>query len=107
MNARLRGLLIVPAALLALASAAAGREVKVSIKDLKFDPAELSIKVGDIVIWTNNDSRDHQIKADDASFESENLRPGAEFRQTFKSKGKFDYGCAYHPRMRGRITVTP
>jgi plastocyanin len=77
----------------------------VSIKDMKFDPAELDIAVGDTVVWTNNDDRDHTVVAKNKTFQSDNLSKGDTYQYTFKKAGKFDYSCSYHPRMKGTITV--
>ena len=79
----------------------------VSIDDMKFQPADLSIVVGDSVEWTNNDERDHNVTAKDNSFKSPNLGNGATFKYTFKKPGKFAYGCSLHPRMKGTINVAP
>jgi plastocyanin len=77
----------------------------VSIKDMKFDPADLDIAVGDTVTWTNNDDRDHTVVAKDKTFQSDNLSKGDTYQYTFKKAGKFSYSCSYHPRMKGTITV--
>jgi plastocyanin len=77
----------------------------VSIDDMKFQPADLSVAVGDSVEWTNNDDRDHNVAAKDGSFKSPNLSNGATFKYTFKKAGKFAYGCSLHPRMKGTVTV--
>jgi plastocyanin len=82
-----------------------GASHDVSIKDMKFDPADLDIAVGDTVTWTNNDDRDHTVVATDKAFKSDNLSKGDTYQYTFKKAGKFSYSCSYHPRMKGTITV--
>ena len=79
--------------------------VVVSMKDKKFDPAKLTIKVGQTVKWTNQDEHDHTVVADDGSFKSDNIGPGEDYSYTFKKAGKYPYACTYHPRMKGTITV--
>ncbi|CAN5686590.1 hypothetical protein BH09PLA1_BH09PLA1_14530 [soil metagenome] len=88
-------------------SVAAPRKVthSVTIDNLKFQPGDLQITVGDSVEWTNNDDRDHTVVAKDGSFQSGNLGNGAVYKYTFKKTGKFTYGCSLHPRMKGTITV--
>ena len=54
---------------------------EVSIKDQKFDPEELKIPVGDTVVWTNNDDRDHTVTSKD--FKSGKLSKGDTFEQKF------------------------
>src|SRR5690242_7144954 len=78
---------------------------KVSIKNLKYDPPKLTIKPGETVVWTNQDSNDHTVIADDDSFKSDNLGAGDKFKYTFDKKGKFPYHCRYHPRMKGLVLV--
>jgi plastocyanin len=77
----------------------------VGIDNMKFDPADVTVNVGDSVEWTNNDTRDHTVNAKDGSFKSGNLGNGASYRYTFKKAGTFSYGCSLHPRMKGTITV--
>ncbi len=94
------------AALAPLALAAKPSRHSVSIKDMRYDPATLDIKVGDTVEWENQDDRDHTVVARDGSFDSDNLRSGASYSFQFTKAGKFPYSCKYHPRMRGTISVT-
>ncbi len=81
-------------------------EHAVTIKNVKFSPAALTIKVGETVVWTNSDDLDHTVVEDDGSFKSESFGHGKTFTHTFDAKGKFKYSCSYHPRMKGTITVT-
>jgi len=83
----------------------ASQRHEISISGLQFKPATIKIKAGDTVVWTNNDDRDHTVKAKDGSFKSDNLKPGETFERTFAKTGKFAYGCSYHPRMKGEISV--
>ncbi len=103
---RILSIAIVISALLASAALAAEpAEHEIAMKNVKYSPANLEIKVGDTVIWTNEDDHDHTVVADDDSFESEKIGRGETFKHTFKKKGKFKYSCSYHPRMKGTITV--
>ena len=77
----------------------------VTIKGMKFDPAQIEIAVGDKVVWTNADDRDHTVVAKDNSFKSGNLSKGDKFEQTFSKAGKYSYACSYHPRMKGVVIV--
>jgi plastocyanin len=77
----------------------------VSIKNMKFSPKSLTVKVGQTVRWKNADTHDHTVVAEDESFKSDNLRSGDTFSHTFKEAGKFPYACSYHPRMKAEIVV--
>lgn len=78
---------------------------KVTIKDSAFSPKTLTIKKGQSVQWTNSDTLDHSIKADDNSFKSGTLKRKQTFEHTFKKAGKFPYACTLHPREKGTIVV--
>lgn len=85
--------------------AAQAAERKVSIDALKYSPAEIKIKAGDTVVWTNDDQRDHTVTAADGSFASGNMKSRDTFEHQFKKKGKYKYNCDYHPRMKGTVVV--
>src|SRR5690348_13794608 len=73
----------------------------VSIRTLRFEPAELTIKAGETVKWTNDDDRDHTVASRDkeSKFKSPILHQGDTWQMTFDKPGKFSYGCRLHPRM--------
>jgi plastocyanin len=75
----------------------------INIQNFAFSPATLIIKKGATVTWTNNDSAPHQIKS--ATFNSSSLSNGQSFSFTFNDIGSFDYSCAIHPSMTGKIVV--
>ncbi len=75
----------------------------VSIANFAFDPADLTVKAGTEVTWTNNDSTTHTINFD--SFNSGDVAPGSTYKHTFADKGTFNYHCSIHPSMQGKVTV--
>jgi plastocyanin len=87
------------------APAAGGGTTEVSIAGFAFAPADLTVKAGDTVKWTNNDSVAHTVTSDTGAFESGSLAPGASYSFTFKNAGAFPYHCAVHPSMTAKITV--
>lgn len=94
-------------AVLALAAPAGvyAKEHEVDIADLKYKPAKVKIKKGDTVVWVNSDDRDHTVIAEDESFDSGKIGVGEKFEHKFEEAGKFEYGCKYHPRMKGVVEV--
>lgn len=75
----------------------------VTIQNFSFNPVTLNVKKGTTVTWTNNDSVPHQIKSD--TFNSDVLSNGQNYSFTFNAAGTFDYSCAIHPSMTGKIIV--
>jgi plastocyanin len=83
-----------------------GGGAEVSEEDITFQPAEVSVGVGDTVTWTNNDSVDHDVTADSfSSGDPGGMAPGDTFDHTFEEAGTFDYVCTVHPGMEGSVTV--
>jgi amicyanin len=77
--------------------------LNITIQNFSFNPAELSIKKGSTVTWTNQDAMPHKISG--SSFQSDALNKGRSFSFTFDTAGTFDYVCSIHPYMKGRIIV--
>jgi plastocyanin len=77
----------------------------VIIDNFAFSPATVTIQVGDTVTWSNMDDTAHTATADDASWDSGNLAPGATFPHTFTQAGTFTYHCEIHPTMTGTVVV--
>ena len=78
----------------------------VTIQNLAFTPAEITIEAGTTVIWTNLDSFYHTVTADDNSFDSEEINAGKEYSRKFDVPGVYAYHCTPHANMMGTITVT-
>ena len=86
--------------------AQAGKAHKVSIKNMDFSPAKMSITAGDSVVWTNRDSDRHTATADDKSWDTGTLKKGKSGTITFSKPGTYSYFCAVHPRMKGVVIVS-
>lgn len=77
----------------------------VSIANFAFSPATVTVKVGDTVTWTNNDSVPHTVTADDGTFASDTLAQGQTFSFKFAKAGSVSYHCSIHPQMTAQVTV--
>lgn len=93
---------------LQIASAATGHSAgntNVAIAGFAYSPRQVTVRVGDTVTWTNNDSAPHTVTANDASFDSGTLGQGGVYSRTFGVTGVFSYFCAIHPSMTGSVRV--
>jgi plastocyanin len=81
--------------------------VQVLMKNTTFIPADVTVKVGQTVTWANEDPIEHDVVANDGSFQSSVLPQGGTFSFTFTKSGSFPYYCAIHPSMTGAVTVEP
>lgn len=81
--------------------------VAVSMKNIAFSPATVTVKVGQKVTWTNEDSVQHNVISQSGEkISSPNFGQGATFSFTPTKAGTIAYVCTIHPGMNGKIIVT-
>lgn len=76
---------------------------------LKFQPATITVKPCQLVIWKVTGTVPHTVTAKSgATFDSGTLNPGDQFTQAFATAGTIHYYCKIHGMsMSGTITVAP
>ncbi|MEJ1356358.1 MAG: cupredoxin domain-containing protein [Candidatus Sedimenticola sp. (ex Thyasira tokunagai)] len=81
--------------------------IEVEIIKFKFQPREITIKVGDTVRWTNKEKRQyHSVWFEQAGDpEPDYIFPDETYQRTFGIPGTFPYRCGPHPKMTGSVTV--
>ena len=83
-----------------------GGGAQVTMEGIKFNPAEVTVKAGDTVTWTNKDSVGHDVTGDDfKSGDPGGIAGGGTFEHTFDEAGTFKYVCTVHPGMEGTVKV--
>jgi hypothetical protein len=78
----------------------------VSVQFAAFSPGDADVLPGETVTWTNVSERNHTVDADDGSFASGALAPGATFSQVLDAVGAHPYHCTIHAGMTGVIDVS-
>ena len=104
---RIAAALAAPLLVLGLAGCGgqSGTEHVVTIDGLNFAPGDVTVEVGDTVVWNmESHGMPHDVVSDDGLFASEVMTEG-EFRYTFSEAGEFPYHCTPHPTMVGQVTV--
>jgi plastocyanin len=91
-----------------LHDAPAQAQQPIEISKLNFIPAEITIHLGESVVWSNNDPIAHTAtaKASEIGEAWEVLIPNgktAEYKPT--QAGTITYYCRFHPNMTGSIIV--
>ncbi|HET6589764.1 MAG TPA: plastocyanin/azurin family copper-binding protein [Candidatus Nitrosocosmicus sp.] len=89
-----------------------------TLTDTAYNPNPINVKVGQTVVWTNDDSAFHTVTsgtvgAADAGkeFDSGLAGPtaltskGKTFEHKFDAAGEFPYHCTLHPAMVGTVIV--
>jgi plastocyanin len=77
----------------------------VSIRAAAFSPKNVTINTGDAVKWTNRDTKNHQVIANNGAFASGTIAPKKIYIHVFNTAGTFRYHDALHPALTGKIVV--
>ncbi len=77
---------------------------QLDIVEFNFKPQTVTVKAGDTVTWTNQDTFAHTVKAD-LFGESPRLDKGGKFSHTFARPGTYPYICGIHNSMTGTVVV--
>jgi plastocyanin len=89
-------------------AAAQSGTVPVTYQNIAISPANVTVKVGSTVKWTNMDMIDHNVTTTGGvqSFHSSDFGNGATFSMKVTTPGVIHYICSIHPTaMIGTITV--
>ena len=80
---------------------------QVTIDNFTFDPPALAVAPGTEVTWVNHDDVPHTATstAKPRAFDSKTLDTDQKFSHVFTAPGTYEYFCAVHPHMVGRIIV--
>jgi plastocyanin len=87
-----------------------GGTARVVMRSLAFSPTIVHAKVGQRIMWTNEDSSSHNVTyVSGPKFTSSRpvLRPGAKFSIKLTQSGTVHYFCSIHPWMTATIVVSP
>ena len=78
---------------------------KVVIDSIRYEPESLTVRVGDSVVWLNQDPFPHTVTSASGGFESHAIDPGQSWTYTTTRTGDFPYTCTFHPMMKGMLVV--
>lgn len=91
---------------LLIAVLAAPASVTVQARDNAFSPPAKTVRTGNRVTFANTGRVVHDVNADDGSFASGDIAPGASWTYTAAKNGTLAYFCRYHPGMNGKLVVS-
>jgi len=99
--------LLVVTSVLFSTSQVQAKDVIVEIYKKQFIPSEITIEVGDNVIWKNIEKRQYHSVWFKSSGEKEAdyFFPNESYQRQFDLPGSFPYECGPHPMMKGKIIV--
>lgn len=86
---------------------AAAKDHGVSQKDKAFSTGEITIGVGDTVIFKNDDDTAHNVfsATDGGKFNLGIQKQGIESSHKFETPGTVEVRCAIHPKMKLKVVV--
>jgi plastocyanin len=94
------------------AAGGGGGGAQVGMKNIQFDPKDLTVKAGEPITFTNDEAIPHDVHKtsgpgdDFSSGETGGMQEGDTFKLTLDAAGKYGYVCNVHaPGMAGTITV--
>jgi plastocyanin len=89
------------------AASSSGGAVTIKMQNIAFAPKAVTVKVGQKVTWTNEDSVDHNVTSQSGeTIKSDNFGKGGTFSFTPKKAGTIKYVCTIHPGMTATLTVS-
>ena len=89
------------------ASSSSSGGVAIKMQNIAFAPKDVTVKVGQKVTWTNDDTVDHNVTSQSGeSIKSDNFGKGGTFSFTPTKAGTIKYVCTIHPGMTATLTVT-
>ena len=91
---------------LMLSTPAWAQDVKIDIKEFMFGPKDLTVAVGTRVTWVNDDQIPPTGAETPKAFRSGALDTNDSFSWVFDTPGEYEYFCALHPQMIGKIVVS-
>ncbi len=84
---------------------AQAESVTVSQMDKKFDPETVKAKVGDTLVFLNNDKVAHNILISKMRYNSGLQKPGKSAELTLDEAGTYEVRCGIHPKMKMTLEV--
>jgi plastocyanin len=88
------------------AASSSGGGVAIKMQNIQFDPKDVTVKVGQKVTWTNDDTVSHNVTAQSgADFKSKDFGKDGTFSFTPDKAGTIKYVCTIHPGMTATLTV--
>jgi plastocyanin len=81
--------------------------VPVAMRNIKFVPARITVRVGQTVRWTNHDKVAHTVASAKLKLASEGIAGGQSYEYRATRPGTFPYYCTIHAGQTGVLVVRP
>ena len=78
---------------------------QLNIQNFAYQPANMQVRAGTTVTWTNQDNVPHSVTFKNGMKDSGLLSQRQSFSYTFNTPGTYQYYCTVHPYMVATVTV--
>ena len=75
----------------------------ITIENMQFSPAEITVERGTRIVWKNQDMFPHT--ATGKRFDSGSIDANKSWTYVASEPGDYAYVCSFHPTMKGRLIV--
>ncbi len=75
----------------------------VQIQDFAFLPPEITVALGDTVVWVNKDFVPHFVSIASGKWQSDIVEEDQTWELIVNESGSFHYVCIFHPEMSGEV----
>lgn len=83
-----------------------GEVFKVKVNEFSYEPKDITIAVGDTIVWENIGKMPHTAtKTGKDGFDTGSIKSGESKAVKMTTVGSYEYSCTFHPNMKGRIAV--
>jgi plastocyanin len=87
------------------ATGQSAQAAEIKVDNFTFTPETLRVPKNSTVTWSNKDDVPHVIASTDGLFRSKGLDTDDHYSFKFTKPGTYNYFCAIHPKMTGKIVV--
>ncbi len=104
---RLNATIAIAGAILLLAGAAGAEDFTISQKKKRFTPKQVNAKIGDTLVFVNDDRYAHNLFSESPGFgfDVRKQMPGDTYKLALEKSGTFEIRCVIHPRMKMTVNV--
>jgi len=78
---------------------------QLNIQNFAYQPANIQVRAGTTVTWTNQDNVPHSVTFKNGMKDSGLLNQGQSLSYIFNTPGTYQYYCTVHPNMVATVTV--
>lgn len=76
----------------------------IAMAKFKFEPAVIRVHAGDMIVWDNQDVVPHTARTP-GGFDTGDIPAKSKRRIVVRKRGEFNFDCAYHSNMKGKLVV--